>query len=110
VLEILPGSDADCDAAKGLEPPDTELARAFVDEQHAAGRDMTDRHVCALRQLPKIAGVACKTRNEAGWCYAEADEALAATRQKCLQALVFTRAGNPPDGVTTTMRCIEQAE
>lgn len=110
VLEVLPEGQGTCDQPdKGLKPADPEVERAFRQEQAATGKDLSRAHVCSLEQLTPRDGVPCKARDEAGWCYAQDAEALAATRQKCHEAIVFTRGGNPASGVTTTMRCIEQA-
>jgi len=111
VLEMLadPGDPSQCDnPAKGLKQPDPAAAKPFLAQQlkiwedaggdRSGAPDPRTRPICEVTQLR--ANVDCtKGEADAGWCYVEGG--------RCAQALLFSKAGNPPSGALVQLQCID---
>ncbi len=114
VLEAMTGDaigDDACDRpAQGLTRADPAVLAAFRREHAAAHEDLSTVALCEKTQLVEAGGARCSDDPRAGWCYARGPEALRATRQKCPEAIVFSRTGQPASGHTVYLQCIEQAD
>lgn len=103
----LPGKGRDC-GQEGFSALDPAVADSFLRRKREVG-DTTydDRTLCAAPQIGLKPGETCKESTERGYCYVEngADRRPLAN---CSQALVFSRALQPPKEVTTDLACIRQ--
>jgi hypothetical protein len=113
VLEVMtgdPGDDTSACTKPGLVPADPDVLKNFRDARKNEGIDLMKTPVCEKTQLLEPPGQACRDDARAGWCYATGAEALRATRQKCAEAIVFSKSGEPDSGHTVYLQCIEQAD
>jgi hypothetical protein len=112
VLEAMTGEsggDDGCDRPEqGLHRADPATLRAFRDQQIAQGNDLSKVPLCEKVQLTAIPGTQCLDDSRAGWCYAQGDEALRATKHQCPEAIVFSPTGQPQSGHTAYLQCIEE--
>jgi hypothetical protein len=107
VFEVLrdPGSDAACDAP-GRSRIDAKTRAGFVLQQRDTIANVEERPICAIEPIVVPGGASCTTDDRAGFCYVHGAPALAATRQKCANVILFSRAGNPSKGADVVLQCI----
>lgn len=108
VLHSLPVPGARCQDIPGLSPAEPEVAEAFLRGKRASGdRSYDGKTLCEATQLPTKAGESCVRSDTPGYCYVENTESAKPLR-RCSQAVQFSRAGAPREGMTTDLACIQR--
>jgi hypothetical protein len=100
ILEVLP-DNSPCSASAGLSAPDATIAAKYAKDNNI---DTTKQRICQVNQLKPtdLVNGSCATSGAAGWCYV-----TGAAAGTCPQAILFSPTGNPVNGATISLQCIE---
>ena len=107
ILEVLPDANTKCDPKFGLSVPPADILQKFKDSiKTGQPGDPSLNTICQVKQLvgADLVGGSCTSSPAAGWCYV-----TGAAAGTCPQAILFSPGGNPLNGATISLQCIQTA-
>ncbi|MCL2725120.1 MAG: hypothetical protein FWD69_11850, partial [Polyangiaceae bacterium] len=90
----------------GLAPPSQDILSAFIEQQNAAGFDVSQAAVCQVPQSAVPAGDSCKDDTNINWCYVE-NTSTATPASNCAQALLFSAGSRDMAGARFVLQCTQ---
>ncbi|MCL2725873.1 MAG: hypothetical protein FWD69_15710, partial [Polyangiaceae bacterium] len=90
----------------GLAPPAQDILSVFIEQQNAAGFDVSQAAICQVPQSAVAAGDSCKDDTNINWCYVE-NTSTAQPAGDCAQALLFSAGSRDVAGAKFFLECIQ---